>query len=95
MRPFDSKISKSGLTLEEHIVIVARLLKGSLEMLPRSPAAFIQLRSEYILSECQFRHSSPWVQDMHHDSEQSRALCDQLLQKTKALSQLSHGVSTH
>jgi hypothetical protein len=83
----DSSITSKSPSMAEELVVGS--LKGRLESLPCSPAAFIQLRSEYILSECQFCNSSLWIQDMHHDSEESRALCDQLLQKTKALSQLS------
>jgi hypothetical protein len=73
--------------------LVAGIFKGNLESLLCSPADFIELQSEYILSECQFRHSSLWIQDMHQDSDQSRALCDEHLQKTKLLSQRSHGGS--
>lgn len=36
------------------------------------------------------------LRNMHHDSDEGRALCDKLLQQTKAISELAHGRSnTH
>ena len=46
------------------------------------PAAYIRVGGMYILSEYQFWNSSLRAQDMHEDSEQSVASCNQLLQAT-------------
>jgi hypothetical protein len=75
---------------EKEIANFVQLLERELGKQPHPPADFIQLRSGYILSECQLQHSTLCVQGMHHDSEESRALCNRLLQTTKALSQLPH-----